>query len=111
MTRRVLQLSVLIGIIYVCFTTPAMAWDKPMWVRQFVTAKLDEATGVATDAKGSIYLAGKSSYFIGYDGYGDAWLAKYNTDGRLLWKRQFEPENEWVTAAGVATQGCSVLLA
>lgn len=103
MTRHGLRLGMLIGIIYLCFAASAGAWDKPLWVRQLVTAKLDEAVGVATDAAGSVYLAGKSSYFIGYDGYGDAWLAKYSTDGRLLWKRQFEPENEWVTAAGLAT--------
>ena len=64
---------------------------RVLWKRQFGTETWDEASGVATDAAGNVYLAGTTDGSLGgvNGGGADAWVAKYDTAGHVLWKRQF----------------------
>jgi hypothetical protein len=85
---------------------PALAWDQPQWVRQLGTSETDAASGVATDGKGSVYIAGSTTGSLGGASRGndDAWLAKYSAAGALRWKRQLGTAALDV-ADGVAVDG------
>ena len=67
------------------------AAGRALWKRQLGTAENDAASGVATDAAGTVYLTGATLGSLGghYQGNFDAWMAKYNAAGHALWKRQF----------------------
>jgi hypothetical protein len=60
------------------------------WTRQLGTASGDQAGSVGTDAQGNVYIAGDT--FGGLNGasagLADAYLAKYDPRGDLLWIRQ-----------------------
>ncbi len=70
------------------------------WKRQLGTASDDEASGVATDGDGNVYIAGSTGPYQGTD----AWVAKYSAAGALRWKRQLGTA-ESDGASGVATDG------
>jgi hypothetical protein len=56
------------------------------WVRQFGTAGLDEAQGVATNGSGAIFVVGETTgslFGIPATGGSDAFLAEYDSDGNL----------------------------
>ncbi|MBL8667463.1 MAG: SBBP repeat-containing protein [Rhodospirillales bacterium] len=77
---------------------PAKAWDQPQWVRQLGARSVAEASAVATDDHGGIYVSGSGS--LG-DTSDDAWLAKYSASGTPVWKRRLGTAAV-DTAAGVA---------
>ncbi len=77
--------SLIVGIVYLSLSTSAMAWNEPLWIRQFGTKGVDILNfgrGMAIDGARSIYLTGW--------GDGPSWIVKYNDAGRLLWKQQTE---------------------
>lgn len=94
----------ILGAVFLGLATSAMAWNEPLWVRQFGTEGRDEAYGVATDAKGNVYLTGATEGSLGGPNQGlhDAWVAKYNSAGRVLWRGQLGTADE-DKAIGVAT--------
>ena len=80
------------------------AGGQMLWKRQLGSKGSDDAFGVATDTLGNIYLTGETYGSLGgpRHGHHDAWVAKYDASGHLLWKRQFGTA-EWERATGVAT--------
>jgi hypothetical protein len=70
------------------------AVGNALWKRQLGTETWDYASGVATDAAGNVYLTGYTGGSLGRAnrGEGDAWVAKYDTAGDVLWKRQLGTE-------------------
>ena len=106
-SRRNFRLGVcggVIGAVYLGLAGSAMAWNEPLWVRQLGTETWDIALGVATDAAGNVYLAGSTRGSLGgaNSGRDDAWVAKYDAAGHVLWKRQLGT-NTSDNASGVAT--------
>ena len=75
-----------------------------LWKRQLGSDTSDNASGVATDAAGNVYLAGSTNGSLGgaNSGRDDAWVAKYDGAGHVLWKRQLGTETS-DHAYGVAT--------
>ena len=75
-----------------------------LWKRQLGTADIDIAHGVATDAAGNVYVTGDTWGSLGGTNRGDydAWVAKYDGAGRVLWVRQLGTETS-DHAYGVAT--------
>ena len=67
--------------------------DNPSveWIRQFGTASQEYSNGVAVDSSGNIYLTGGTEGDLGgaNAGIGDAWVAKYDSQGNQLWLQQF----------------------
>ncbi len=61
-----------------------------LWLKQFGTAADDIATDVKTDAFGNLYLTGQTAGSLGGTNAGgtDAWFAKYDENGNLLWIQQ-----------------------
>lgn len=64
-----------------------------LWIRQFgsTVGDGDSATGVATDKKGSVYVAGYTYGPLGGQfrgGETDGWVAKYDSNGKRQWARQ-----------------------
>ena len=63
-----------------------------LWTRQFGTNSRDDATEVAVDGAGNVYVVGDIPAALpGQTNLGryDAYLRKYDNEGRELWTRQF----------------------
>ena len=77
--------------------TPVGTSPSLGWARQFGSAGADEATGVAVDAIGNVYVAGWAQGSIdGEIGAGsyDSFVRKYDASGTVLWTRQFGSAQE-----------------
>lgn len=63
------------------------------WLRQFGTTGSDFARSVAVDPTGNVFVAGDTNGTLAGQGYAggnsDAFLAKYDASGDLVWQRQF----------------------
>ncbi|MFO1153135.1 MAG: SBBP repeat-containing protein [Rhodospirillales bacterium] len=79
---------------------------KHLWARQFGTGTGEEAYSLATDAAGNVVVAGYTWGSLGGANQGneDAFVAKYDANGKHLWTRQFGTA-EGDRAYGVATDG------
>jgi hypothetical protein len=72
----------------------SMATDgdgRRLWSRQPGTSTFDSATGVATDTDGNVFVVGYTiDGALGGPNKGsfDAWVIKFDGDGRRLWSRQ-----------------------
>ncbi|MBK8175318.1 MAG: SBBP repeat-containing protein [Rhodospirillales bacterium] len=77
-----------------------------LWKRQPGTAQPDQASGVAIDADGSIYVAGSTQGALGgsQKGASDIFVIKFDADGHYLWKRQPAQATRY-TGAAVTTDG------
>ncbi len=63
-----------------------------LWIRQFGTSSYEEATGVAPDGLGGVYVSGYAYHHTAgsYEGSpAVAWLARYDGAGNQLWYNQF----------------------
>ena len=62
-----------------------------LWTEQLGTVGNDAAEGVTTDSEGNIYISGFTNETLGETNAGglDAWVAKYDSEGNLLWTEQF----------------------
>ncbi|MGK7901817.1 MAG: SBBP repeat-containing protein [Hormoscilla sp.] len=75
-----------------------------LWIQQLGTAGDDNSYGVATDGSGNIYIAGGTTGSLGGSNAGsyDAWVAKYDGQGKQLWVKQLgtsEEDKSWGIAA------------
>ena len=63
------------------------------WLRQFGTTGSDFARSVAVDPTGNVFVAGDTNGILAGQRYAggdsDAFLAKYDASGDLVWQRQF----------------------
>jgi hypothetical protein len=77
---------------------------RRLWSRQPGTTDDDEALGVATDTDGSVYVVGSTFGALGgpLKGVQDAWMIKFDSDGRRLWGRQ-PGTSDGDSATGVTT--------
>lgn len=76
------------------------------WTRQLGTSATDFSRSVAVDSAGNAYITGITQGSLGgaHAGSNDAFLAKYNTAGTLVWTRQLgTSSNE--DSTGVAVDG------
>ena len=75
-----------------------------LWSRQPGTSTDDFADGVATDMDGNVYVVGFTFGALGgaNNGRDDAWVIKFDGDGRRLWSRQ-PGTSDFDRAQGVAT--------
>jgi uncharacterized protein (TIGR03437 family) len=83
-----------------------------LWTRQFGTADIDRAVGVAADASG-IYVLGETDGALPGQSYAgglfDIFLRKYDANGTELWTRQFGSTG-FEFAGGVAADSSGVYL-
>ncbi|MFH1482795.1 MAG: SBBP repeat-containing protein [Chloroflexota bacterium] len=79
---------------------------KEIWTRQFGTSDVDTAAGVAVDSTGNFYIVGDTLGSLpGQTSAGsyDAFVRKYDPNGKEIWTRQFgTPLPDVDTATGVA---------
>ena len=79
-----------------------------LWTRQLGTAGNDSSDAIATDSEGNVYLSGFTNGTLGEAnaGGGDAWVAKYDTQGNLLWIEQLgSPQRDDSQGVGVDSNG------
>jgi hypothetical protein len=82
---------------------PAGNW---VWTRQLGTADFDDSRGVAVDAAGNVFITGETEGDLGRPNAGgcDAFVAKYDPAGSLLWTRQLgTADDDW--SFGVSAGG------
>jgi hypothetical protein len=62
-----------------------------LWIRQLGTGALDALNSSAPDGSGGVYVSGYTLGALGASSAGDydAWLARYDSSGTMLWIRQF----------------------
>jgi len=64
-----------------------------LWLRQFGTSGADYARSVAVDATGNVFVGGDTNGTspgnVSSGGDGDAFVAKFDASGDLVWLRQF----------------------
>ena len=75
-----------------------------IWTKQIGSSESDYSRGITTDNNSNIYITGSTSGSLGgvNQGRSDAWVAKYNTDGDLIWTKQIG-SSEWDYSNGVVT--------
>jgi hypothetical protein len=83
-------------------TVPAFAQERPLWVKQLGTAGNDYAWGIATDGDDNVVVTGTNGGNLGDPLPFDAWVAKHDPKGRLLWKQRIGTSAD-DQARGVAT--------
>ena len=61
-----------------------------IWTRQLGTSSFDQGWSVVTDATGNAFITGETLGSLGgpHAGEDDAFVAKYDPDGTLMWTRQ-----------------------
>lgn len=66
------------------------AMGNLLWNRTLGTPNFDWSTGIAADGMGNLYITGVTNGFLGgpQSGYWDAFIAKYDDTGDLLWTQQ-----------------------
>lgn len=66
-----------------------------LWIKHLGTPFDDFSSSVAIDTNGNILVSGSTQGKLGsiQKGGGDAWVAKYNSSGSLLWIKQLGSEN------------------
>lgn len=75
-----------------------------LWTWKSGASAVDSAAGVATDTGNSVYLAGSTGGTLAgkfQGGFDDAWVAKYDADGKRVWARQLGSDGD-DSATGVA---------
>ena len=82
-----------------------------IWTRQFGTSdEFESATDVFADSSGGVYVVGDTSGALPgqtAEGFTDAFIRKYNSDGDEIWTRQFGTSNPEV-ANGVSGDSSGV---
>ena len=82
-----------------------------LWIRQFGNQGYDEANGLAVDGEGNVYVVGRTEGRLpGQTGFGsdDAYVRKYDPDGREFWTRQIGSRHSDM-ATSVAIDGAGNL--
>jgi hypothetical protein len=61
------------------------------WVEQIGTSAFDQSSGISADELGNVYIVGSTNGSLASPnrGQSDTFVAKYNSEGSLLWVRQF----------------------
>lgn len=92
MKTRSLVLAVVLLVIFAA--SSVFAQTAPLYIKQFGSSQIDYVKGIAADGQGSIYVAGTTHGAFGTTpegiqntnrGAADAFLAKLNADGEILW--------------------------
>ena len=100
MMRKLAVLSILV----ICSSYVYAQPDQKVWTRLAGTGGTDDGFAVAADPSGNCIIAGEAqgALFGSYQGARDMFIAKYDTEGNLLWGRQ-RGTSERDCAYGVAT--------
>jgi hypothetical protein len=98
MKTRHFVVTVVLFILLAGSAFAATAPVPPQWVKQFGSAQIDYAKDLVTDASGNVYVAGTTHGAIDAEtqlvpntnkGGTDAFVAKFDPQGELLWVVQF----------------------
>jgi len=79
-----------------------------VWTRQLGTSAAEDTFGAAADSYGGVYLAGSTEGSLGGSNAGknDAWVARYDGTGTLLWVHQLGTAfDNWASAAAIDGSG------
>ena len=86
---------------------------KQAWIVQLGTTADDQAYAAAADGAGGVYVAGRTNLDLAGPsaGFMDAWLARYDGTGTLVWIRQFGSSESDIVMAALADGAGGVYLA
>ncbi|MFM9994250.1 MAG: hypothetical protein ACKVU4_00455 [Phycisphaerales bacterium] len=77
-----------------------------LWLIQFGTPSNDNPVGISPDGAGGFFIGGSTSgdLFGPQAGEPDAWIARFDANGRLLWGRQIGTA-QWDTGRALSSDG------
>jgi hypothetical protein len=86
---------------------------KLQWKKQVGTSKQDQSNGIATDSTGNVYISGFTTGSLGGTNKGsyDAWVAKYNSNGKPQWTKQLGTAGEDLSNSVTTDSAGNVYLA
>ena len=91
--KRPLERVVSLGLAFASSALLGACGEDPApWLRQFGTPSSDEAHSIAVDERGNAWVVGVTHGTLPKQagaGGGDAFVRKYNAQGKELWTRQF----------------------
>lgn len=100
---RMAVCGVLLAAVWLGPAAPAAAADDPLWLRKPFSGF---AMSVATDREDHVLVAGAANTALPVPNTTDAFAAKYDATGRLLWKRQYAgPKSERANAIATDAAG------
>jgi hypothetical protein len=100
------------GAVLLALLVPATALAaSTAWTRQFGTSAEDVAGGIATDAEGITVVGSTNGALKGdLDGFSDAFIRRYDRDGKVLWTKQFGTAGQdWAIDVAADGSGITVL--
>lgn len=104
LVRRAQRSVAGLALFAISAAVPAAAGPAPSWTQQLGTAGLDNFSAVTVDPSGNIVAAGQVNSFY-------AWLVKFDTSGRELWRSQLTTTVAPSTpATGVASDSSGNIL-
>ena len=89
--RRRITERIMLSLVVLMTTVPSEG-QTVQWLRQFGTPAHDAAAAVSTGASGIIYVGGVTRGALPTQtsaGNGDAFVARYDLSGEVIWVRQF----------------------
>jgi hypothetical protein len=91
------------------FLSKYSADGELIWARQLGTTAVDVNRGIAIDRDGHVYVVGGTNGNLGGNNLGglDAYIAKYDNDGNLLWTRNIGTvgDNDSLVSVAVDAEG------
>ena len=104
-----MKFTVYCYLVFLLASSAAQATEAPyelQWVSQLGTGNNDSSSSVAIDGSGNAYISGGTGGSLGGTNAGssDAFLAKYDSSGALLWTRQIGT-TDWDWSNSVAVDG------
>jgi hypothetical protein len=97
------------------FVTRFDAEGNLVWTTQIPTLNTNKATAVSVDASGNVYIGGQTTGVIGSGqtkiGGADAYVAKLDTKGKLVYEQQFGTTADDAVSATALTDSGDLLVA
>ena len=106
--RNVSRIALSAALFLIVSNTSALAESayKTEWTRELSTTGTTCACGISADGQGNVYISGYTAGVLDTTNYGslDAFVSKYDAQGKLLWTRQLGTTEE-DQGRGVAADG------
>lgn len=90
--KKLFEITLIVATSFVCIFSANLSSAEIIWTKQFGTTLEDQTTGIGVDNSGNVYVVGWTIGVLpGQSAFGDidSYITKYNSNGELIWTRQF----------------------
>ena len=96
---RAVRVALFASVLLALVMPAAQAAATRLWVHRYDNGDIDEATAIALDNSGNVYVAGRSHGGATQEDY---LVIKYGPNGAVKWMRRYDAAGLWDGARGVA---------